>query len=173
MARKTLASLGFLLILLFAGCLDGDGDGDGADDGTGGDGGAGGNGGSGGDGNATQNRTLPEQLEFTFGPSLGCEGATAQGACVSFQAGPGVPAVDGFWVALGEPYWGLSFTSTISTVTGDSDCYFVNDALEITGDASQGASPCAGTVPDGAAYLFLYPYVEPSQGMTMTFTVPE
>ncbi|HLF16830.1 MAG TPA: hypothetical protein VI796_05300 [Candidatus Thermoplasmatota archaeon] len=166
MSFRTLLALLLATAFLLAGCS---GDGDSSDDGSDGTGtDDGGNGGSGGD------RPVPEQTEFTFGPSLGCEGAAQPGACISFAAGTAAPAVDGHWLALGEAYWDLDFTSTVNSVQGDSDCYFVAaDAMTILGDASSGAGPCGGTVPDEAGYLFLYSYVDPSQGMTVTFLLPE
>lgn len=116
-------------------------------------------------------RQPPEQTEFSFGPSAGCA-ADVSGSCISFEAGPSAPPVDGFWLGLSEDYWGLSFTSTVDSTLGDSDCWFVrDDASTIISDANQGAGPCAGKVPKETAYLFLYPYAEPASGMTVTFQV--
>lgn len=118
-----------------------------------------------------QEDPAPEQLEFSFGPSAGCEGSlTGAGNCVSFQGGPSASGIDGHWLSLDESYWGLQFTTTIDSQTGDSDCYFVaEDETTILGNAHNGSSPCEGSVPDDTAFMFLYSYVEPATGMTITF----
>lgn len=117
-----------------------------------------------------EERERPEVLNFTYGPAGGCEGSlTGEGNCASFQAGPDAPAVDGHWQELDERYWGLRFTTTVDSFGGDSDCYYVGAGGGIRGNGHNGSGPCAGTVPDGTAYLFLYSYVDPHQGMTLQF----
>lgn len=113
----------------------------------------------------------PEQLEFSFGPGAGCEGSlTGAGMCASFEGGPSASGIDGHWLALDDSYWGLQFSTTIESQTGDSDCYFVaEDEQDILGNAHNGSGPCQGSVPSNTAYMFLYSYVEPHQGMTLTF----
>lgn len=112
-------------------------------------------------------RELPEQLHFEFGESLGCVGDFA--VCV----GPalGEDGLDGFWVPLSELYWGLSLTTTVDNVLGDSDCYFVNDAGDNIGNGNNGGSECAGTVPEGAVQMYLYSYAEPALHQTATFSL--
>lgn len=162
---KRILVLLLALFLSIAGCLDSSTQ----DDGTDGEG----EGDDGDDDDMDDNRTVPDQLEFSFGPSAGCDGSTVgPETCVSFTGGPEASGVDGFWLALSEDYEGLEFTSTIESNLGDSDCVFVDADGGVISDANQGADPCAGTVPSGTAHLFIYPYVEPSQGMTVTFQAP-
>ena len=159
--RKLLVLL-LLGLVPFSGCL-GDDDGDDGDDGDG-DGN--------GDGNGDDDmQELPDQLEFSFGPSLGCEGSTVgPETCLSFLAGPAASGIDGFWLELSEDYWGLSLSTTIASATGDSDCYFVDSGMAVIADGHAGGGPCSGRVPDNTAYLFLYSYLEPQTGMTATFS---
>lgn len=117
------------------------------------------------------------QTEFTFGPGAGCDGNSGllggPVTCASFNAGPETApteVADGYWIPLGEGYERVKFTSTVENQLGDSDCFYTNEALEITGDAFNSDGPCEGTVPTGTAYLFIFSYVEPHQGITVTFT---
>lgn len=117
-----------------------------------------------------EERERPETLNFSYGPAAGCEGSLlGEGNCVTFQAGPDAPEVDGHWQALDERYWGLRFTTTVDSAGGDSDCYFVRANGNILGNAHNGSGPCQGRVPDNTAFLFLYSYVEPHQAMTLQF----
>jgi hypothetical protein len=139
-------------------------------------------------GGATANATLVVKVKavvgadypkvFTFGASkLGCVGdahsiADAPLNCVNFQGGPTSPQVDGFWQALDARYAGKAFTSTLATANPmpDSDCYFVAaDAETITGDCTNGGDLAAGTVPAGTAWMFIYPYAAPADGIVVTF----
>jgi PKD repeat protein len=119
----------------------------------------------------------PSEVHFEYGPSMGCAGdlapAPADKPCASFHAGPtGAPPADGFWQPVDERYWGLAFETTITSVLGDSDCFFVaEDQHTILGDANNVDKPCGGVVPVGTAWIFLYSWVEPAQAMTMTFKV--
>lgn len=158
---KKLLVLLLAALTLAAGCLD-----DSSDDGDGMD----------EDDNDDQmddNRTVPETLEFSFGPSLGCEGSSAgPESCASFNAGPDAPAVDGFWLPLTEDYWGLSFTSTVENAVGDSDCYFLDANAGVLGDGHQGQAACSGTIPKDTAHMFIYSFLEPHTGITVTFQAP-
>ncbi len=118
----------------------------------------------------------PDVLFFEFADSLGCVGDAGADTCVSFTAGPDAPVsgIDGYWQALDERYWGLSFTTTVDQVQpalADSDCAFTDAAHAIIGEANNGGSPCAGAVPAGTAFIFLYPYALPALSQTLTFTV--
>ncbi|HLF16514.1 MAG TPA: hypothetical protein VI796_03680 [Candidatus Thermoplasmatota archaeon] len=117
------------------------------------------------------------QTHFEFGPSVGCLGtelATGGLNCVSFTQGPAMMPVDGFWLELDANYAGLDFTSTVGNELGDSDCWFVgDDATTILADAHNGAAVCSGTVPDEAAWLFIYSYAAPSTAITVDFTLPD
>ena len=126
----------------------------------------------------------PDQLVFEFADSLGCAGDLPEHGpedCVSFTAGPEFSGIDGYWQAFDERYWGLSFTSTIVqggpvpagpvTLLADSDCVFTDAAHAIIGEANNGGSTCAGQVPPGTAFLFIYPYATPALEMVVTFTV--
>lgn len=112
-------------------------------------------------------RELPEVTHFEFGESLGCVGDF--GVCVGPEIGE--DGLDGFWVELGEAYWGLALSSTVDNALGDSDCYFVDEAGSEVGNANNGGGPCAGTVPEGAAQMYLYSYAEPALGQTLEFTL--
>ena len=119
---------------------------------------------------------MPE-THFEYGPSGGCAGdlggpPPSDRPCVSFAAGPTAAApVDGFWQPLDARYVGHSFTSTVQNVRLDSDCVFVgDDAKTVVGDANNSDKACAGKVPAGTAWLFIYSWGEPSKGMTVDFT---
>lgn len=135
--------------------------------------------------------SAPDVLHFEYGESLGCfwDLATVGGGpalpCITQEAGPSGPNVDGFWQALDERYWNLEFTSTVDHGTGacssdadwpacDSDCFFYADDTtfgEEIGDGNNGGGACAGLVPEGTAWLYIFPYGGPSLGMTLDFTV--
>ena len=116
----------------------------------------------------------PDVLVFTFADSLGCAGDLGADNCVSFQGGPDASGIDGYWQALDERYWGLSFVGTVDQVqpaVADSDCAFTDAAFAIIGEANNTSSPCSGTVPAGTAWIFVYPYALPALEQTLTFTV--
>ncbi len=124
-----------------------------------------------------ESQTPDIQTEFSFGPGAGCEGtsntADAPPACIAFNLGPEMApteVADGYWIPLGEGYRAVSFTSTVENQLGDTDCFYTNADLEIIGNAFNGGGPCQGKVPKDAAYLFIYSYAEPHQGITVTFT---
>ena len=109
---------------------------------------------------------------FEFGPSLGCTNDPTGGppACVSFIQGPDAQPVDGFWIPIDASYWRHTFSSTIDSATNDSDCVLVaKDATTILDMPFRGFDPCGGTVVDGTAYIFLYPFGETATAMTLTF----
>lgn len=121
-------------------------------------------------------RPAPDVLVFEFADSLGCVGDAGVEACISYNAGPDFPVsgIDGYWQALDERYWGLSFTTTVDQVqpaVADSDCAFTDADHAVIGEANNSSSPCAGTVPAGTAFIFLYPYALPALSQTLTFTV--
>jgi hypothetical protein len=132
-------------------------------------------------GNVSVTKPLPDQLHFEFGESLGCTGdahsldSRAPLNCVSYQGGPDATGIDGHWLALTPDYWGLLLTSTMAEPSGmnvDSDCYFLaEDASTETGTGSNGGNLCMGVVPDGTAWLFLYPWGAPATAMTVDFGV--
>lgn len=117
----------------------------------------------------------PPQLVFEFGPSIGCAGDVLQAGgadCPTAVLGPGSTGPDGFWVPLDERYWGLSMVATadVPNVLGDTDGFFVrDDGTKMNADVNNGAGPAQGSVPDSAAWLFVYSYALPSQSMTVTF----
>lgn len=114
----------------------------------------------------------PDVTHFDLGPSGGCAGdVVGVDKCISFGMGPDADPIDGHWVPLDSRYWGLSFTSD-TTANPDSDCVFVaEDATTVLGEASNGSSPCEGTVPELTMWLFIYPYAAPDAGMTVDFEV--
>lgn len=118
----------------------------------------------------------PPQLVFEFGPSLGCAGDVLQAAggdCITALLGPGATGPDGFWIPLDERYWGLSMTSTtdLPNALGDTDGYFLDaDEAVMSADINNGSGPAQGTVPNGAAWLFVYNYAVPSISFVVTFT---
>lgn len=128
-----------------------------------------------GTGNVSVTPALPAVTHFEYGESWGCDGSTGTPACIDFVAGPPGNDLDGHWIALGETYWGLALTSTVDQGPGplaDSDCVFTDDSGEgIIGEANNGSGPCTGTVPEGAAWLFVYPYGVGAFGMTVDFGV--
>jgi hypothetical protein len=120
-------------------------------------------------------RALPEQMHFEFGESLGCTADISPlgVACISFELGPDGSGIDGFWIELGELYWGLSFTSTVGNVRGDSDAVLVDaDGAVMDVDVNGGGTQATGIIVPGAAWLFIFSYAEPSTGMTVDFAVP-
>jgi hypothetical protein len=119
------------------------------------------------------------ETHFEFGESAGCA-ADAHAAeptvpvnCISFHAGPDAPAVDGHWLALDERYWGMTLTSTMEESSGlnaDSDCFFMApDHTTIIGDGHNGGGLCAGVVPEGTGWLYIYPWAFPADAMTADF----
>jgi hypothetical protein len=124
--------------------------------------------------NATATKALPAVTHFEFGQSLGCTGDVGGNTCVDFQSGPPGQDIDGHWIPLDESYWGLLLTSTVdqgNPALNDSDCTFTDADGAATVDASNGGDPCMGVVPDGTAYVFLYPYGGPALGMTVDFGI--
>jgi hypothetical protein len=123
-------------------------------------------------GTATATPALPAVTHFEYGESLGCTGDFVGITCLDWESGPPGSDIDGHWIALGEAYWGLALTSTVDQIPGaleDSDCVFTDDAKSIVGEANNGGGPCMGTVPDGATWLFIYPYGPGALGMTVDF----
>lgn len=115
----------------------------------------------------------PDVTHFDFADSLGCVGDAGADTCITFNLGLDGNGIDGYWQALDERYWGLAFTTTVESTSplADSDCAFTGeDMAAIIGDANNSSSPCAGTVPEGTAWIFLYPYAAPALSMTMDFT---
>ncbi len=128
-----------------------------------------------GTGNQTGNQTgapPPEVTHFEFGETLGCTGDLVGNTCQDYEAGPPGTGTDGHWIALGPSYWGWTLTSTVdqgNPQVNDSDCVFVDEALAEVGQANNGADACMGEVPEGAAWVFLYPYALPALGLTVDF----
>lgn len=126
-------------------------------------------------GNATGNGTSvppPEVTHFEFGETLGCTGDLPVGnTCQDYDAGPPGSGTDGHWIPLGPSYWGWMLTSTVDQgpAIADSDCTFVDEALAVVGNANNGGDACTGEVPDGAAWVFLYPYAAPALSLTVDF----
>lgn len=115
----------------------------------------------------------PDVLHFEFADSLGCVGDAGAENCITFVGGPDANGIDGYWQALDERYWGLSFTTTIDQVqpaVADSDCAITDADHAILEEPNNSSGPCAGTVPAGAAWIFLYPYALPALSQTLTFT---
>jgi hypothetical protein len=113
----------------------------------------------------------PIQTVFEYeGEFLGCEPSATE-TCISRELGPDEDPIDGVWVPLDERYWGLDFTGGASqpVVFSDTDCWFVSADMENIGSANNGENPCTGTVPDGAAWIFLYPYAQPATAMSIQF----
>ncbi len=114
----------------------------------------------------------PPQEYFEYGPTGGCVGDFA--VCVGLtlaQNGQGVRTIDGHFQALDERYWGATLNVVLDPADyHDSDCKLLNDAFEVIGEANGGSENCVGTVPDGTAWIFLYPYAVPTLGMELTFT---
>jgi len=136
-------------------------------------------------------REPPPVTHFEYGRSAGCfwDLATIGGGpatpCITQQAGPSAPNVDGFWQAFDERYWGYAFTSTVDHGDGacssgddwplcDSDCFFYAASTAFgdeIGNGHNGGGACAGVIPEGAAWLFITPYGGPSVGMELDITV--
>ena len=128
--------------------------------------------------NAIVPTALPSETHFEFGETQGCLygiSATAP-LCVEFQAGPGGTGrhIDGHWIQLGQPYWNLMIHSTIDQggIDNDSDCFFTDAAGGIIGDAHNVGEPCAGQVPEGADWVFIYSDLTAALGMTVDFVLP-
>ncbi len=121
-------------------------------------------------------QSVPDELVFTYDqPTLGCVGALDEEVglmCVSALLGPEEPAIDGHWQELDESYWGLSFSVTNGLEDyQDTDCTAFNEDLEPLGtDLNNGGDACAGTLPEGTKWLFLYSWIAPSPGMELEFT---
>lgn len=117
----------------------------------------------------------PPQLLWEFGPSAGCAGDVLQIAganCITALLGPGATGPDGFWIPLDERFWGLMMTSesSLPNALGDTDGFFVDaDGAVMSADINNSSGPAEGTVPGGAAWLFVYNYGLPSQSLTVTF----
>ena len=127
--------------------------------------------------NATVPTVLPPETHFEFGASLGCAEHSPGGpACAEFRAGPGGTgsAIDGHWIELGQPYWGLQLTSTIDQVgiRHDSDCVFTDADGFMMGEAHNELEPCAGIVPEGAGWVFVYSSTWAALGITVDFALP-
>jgi hypothetical protein len=123
-------------------------------------------------GNATGNETAgPEVTHYEFGDTLGCTGDLVGNTCMDYAEGPPGSGTDGHWIPLGPAYWGWMLTSTIDQVPAgsDSDCVFVDEALEEIGNANNGGDPCIGEVPENAAWVFLYPYALPASSIVVDF----
>lgn len=117
-------------------------------------------------------RALPDQWVHEYGPSLGCIGDLA--VCISAELGPDEDPIDGFWLAIDERYWGLDFTVRVDTVLEDSDCTAYDDDLEaLDANLNGGAGPCEGPIPEGAYWLFMYSYAEPSPSLELEIFPPE
>jgi hypothetical protein len=137
-----------------------------------------------GTGNVSVSKPLPDQVHFEYGESLGCTGDIQGNTCIEWENGPPGGDIDGHWIALGELYWGLHVTSTVTQtpageqtlpvlgakVGADTDCVFVDAALAVIGEGNNGGSSCLGQVPDGAAWMFIYPYANPAVDMTVDFS---
>lgn len=127
---------------------------------------------SNGTANVTLGRTLPAVTHFEFGESWGCDGSSGTPACLDFLAGPPGSDIDGHWIALGEGYWGLMLTSTVDQVQlHDSDCVFTDADVAIIGSANNSDQPCTGVVPEGAAWVFVYPYGVGALSLTVDFAL--
>lgn len=119
-------------------------------------------------------REVPDQTEFSVGPSAGC--VTETGSCVGItlaqESGEFVSGIDGHWIALDERYWGLSFTTTSDAAAeGDTDCLLFDADLAQTGEGNNGGGPCEGTVPGGTAWMYFFPWAAPMTEGTVTFQV--
>lgn len=113
----------------------------------------------------------PDVTHFEYPESLGCAGdIVGEENCLSW-ASPDASGIDGFWEALDARYWGYLLTSTVSA-NPDSDCVFTDASFAILGNGNNGGAACQGTVPEGTAWLFIYPYAIPAGGMTVDFTAP-
>lgn len=110
------------------------------------------------------------QTEWSWDSGLGCPGEGTPAVCLAYQNGPGGEGPDGYWIPLGKAYEGMTLGGSINNVRGDSDCYFTDAAGVVVGDAANGASECAGTVPGGSEWVFVYSYAEPHQGLVVTFS---
>jgi hypothetical protein len=118
-------------------------------------------------------RQLPEVTEFAFGPSAGCAGdlETCIGIILVTMADftpEDATGYDGHWAALGEAYWGLKLTSTITPGLPDSDCSFYGADFVSVGSANNGEQECDGTIPVNAEWIYIYGYAQPSTAITMT-----
>lgn len=130
-----------------------------------------------GTGNVTVTPALPAVTHYEYGESLGCTGDISPTGivCIDWESGPPGSDVDGHWIALDASYWGLAVTSTIdqsNPAVADSDCVFTDADQAILAEGNNGGDPCAGTVPDGAAWLFIYAYGLPAASMTVDFALP-
>lgn len=125
--------------------------------------------------------TVPESgpappTHFEFGQAAGCAGdilAEAGAKCASYDQGPSGQTIDGHWVPLDNRYWNKAFTSAMTPAQyTDTDCEFVaSDAETSLGEAHNGAGPCQGVVPVGAAWIFIYSYAAPHETLTVDFTI--
>jgi hypothetical protein len=130
-----------------------------------------------GTGNVSVTSALPAVTHFEFGESLGCTGDIDGILCIEWENGPPGSDIDGHWIPLDASYWGLAVTSTVvQSPTGpvqglgaDSDCVFTDADQAILGEGNNGGDPCLGTVPEGSAWLFIYPYAAPAIEMTVDF----
>lgn len=130
-----------------------------------------------GTGNVTVTPALPAVTHYEYGESLGCTGDVSPTGivCIDWESGPPGSDVDGHWIPLDASYWGLAVTSTIdqsNPAVADSDCVFTDADQAILAEGNNGGDPCMGTVPEGAAWLFIYAYGLPAAGMTVDFALP-
>ncbi len=108
------------------------------------------------------------QRHFEYeGVFLGCEPTATEGCIGMVLLGPDDDPVDGVWVPLGAAYEGLLLTSTVDNQRADSDCFWLDADHATIGDAHNGAGPCEGVVPAGAAWVFVYSYAEPATHFTV------
>jgi PKD repeat protein len=128
---------------------------------------------------------MPDVVHVEFGPSFGCVGNLGADVCLSFQGGPDSTGIDGHWLSLQAAHAGLHLTSltrqsplgpvgvpVFGSVGADSDCVFTDAALAILGDADNASGSCDGIVPEGAAFLFIYPYAAPATEIVVDFVTP-
>ncbi len=129
----------------------------------------------------------PPEVHFELGQAAGCagdvigivEGEAHLGLnCYSFREGPEVDPVDGFWIPLDDRHWGMALASTTDQgagaggaggFLGDSDCVFTDADFAVIGEAHGSSGSCAGTVPEGTAWLFAYYYAAPGVSLIIDF----
>lgn len=121
----------------------------------------------------------PPETHFEYGPSGGCltETHSVGGvvSCISYQLGPNDGnGIDGWWQPLDERYWGASLTSTMDspTTSHDSDCFFLDDDHEVLDSGHNGGDECKmDAIPEGTAWMFIFPWVDPATGLTVDITL--
>ncbi len=112
-------------------------------------------------------------------------------ACPGLLAGPyRMAPTDGAWIAVDERFAGAAVSmyltsgvergdvSGLADEIGDehvyianTDCFFLDHMLNIIGEANNQGGPCAGFVPEGTHWLFVYSYNIPTYSMTTTFVL--